>query len=62
MTIVYHLPANFRLWGLDQSDAEVVAELRWWLVLHARVLAGLVGAVAALWTSLESARTLPARN
>lgn len=61
ITLVYHLPANFRLWGLDQTDSEVVSELRWWLVLHVpRVVAGIVGAVAALWTSLESARTLPA--
>lgn len=60
ITVVYHLPANFRLWGLDQSDAKVTSELRWWLILHVlRVLAGLVGAVAALWTALESARTLP---
>ena len=60
ITGVYHLPANFRLWGLDQTDAEVTSELRWWLVLHVpRVLTGLVGAVAALWTSLESARALP---
>ena len=60
ITLVYHLPANFRLWGLDQTDAEVTSELRWWLVLHVfRVLAGLVGAVAALWTALESARTQP---
>lgn len=57
ITAVYHLPANFRLWGLDQSDARVASELRWWLVLHVpRVLAGLVGATAALWTALESAR------
>lgn len=61
ITLVYHLPANFRLWGLDQTDSEVISELRWWLVLHVpRVIAGIVGAVAALWTSLESARTLPA--
>lgn len=60
ITLVYHLPANFRLWGLDQTDSEVVSELRWWLVLHVpRVIAGIVGAVAALWTSLESARRLP---
>lgn len=60
ITAVYHLPANFRLWGLDQTDAEVTSELRRWLVLHVfRVLAGLVGAVAALWTALESARALP---
>ena len=60
ITAVYHLPANFRLWGLDQSDAEVTSELRWWLILHVpRVVAGLVGAVAALWTALESARALP---
>ncbi len=60
ITAVYHLPVNFRLWGLDQTDAEVTSELRWWLVLHVpRVLAGLVGAVAALWTSVESARALP---
>jgi len=60
ITLVYHLPANFRLWGLDQTDSEVVSELRWWLVLHIpRIIAGIVGAVAALWTSLESARTLP---
>jgi hypothetical protein len=60
ITTVYHLPANFRLWGLDQSDAKVTSELRWWLALHVpRVLAGLVGAVAALWTTLESARALP---
>lgn len=61
ITTVYHLPANFRLWGLDQSDAKVTSELRWWLILHVpRVVAGLVGAVAALWTALESARALPA--
>ncbi len=60
ITTVYHLPANFRLWGLDQSDAEVASELRWWLILHVpRVLAGLIGAVAALWTALESARAVP---
>lgn len=60
ITLVYHLPANFRLWGLDQTDSEVISELRWWLVLHVpRVIAGIVGAVAALWTSLESARRLP---
>ncbi|MEZ5215049.1 MAG: DUF1772 domain-containing protein [Ilumatobacteraceae bacterium] len=60
ITAVYHLPANFRLWGLDQSDAEVTSELRWWLVLHVpRVLAGLIGAIAALWTTVESARALP---
>ncbi len=60
ITAVYHLPANFRLWGLDQTDAEVTSELRWWLILHAvRTLAGVVGAVAALWTAVESARALP---
>ncbi len=60
ITMVYHLPANFRLWGLDQTDAQITTELRWWLVLHVpRVLAGLTGAVAALWTALESARSLP---
>lgn len=54
IAMVYHLPANFRLWGLDQSDAKVTSELRWWLVLHVhRVLAGLVGAVAAVWTALD---------
>lgn len=60
ITMVYHLPANFRLWGLDQTDSDVTSELRWWLVVHVlRVIAGLVGAVAALWTALESARALP---
>lgn len=60
ITAVYHLPANFRLWGLDQSDAKVTSELRWWLVLHVpRVLAGLVGAIAALWTTIEATRVLP---
>ncbi|MEQ8842054.1 MAG: DUF1772 domain-containing protein [Acidimicrobiales bacterium] len=60
ITAVYHLPANFRLWGLDQTDAEVTSELRWWLIMHVpRTLAGLVGAVAALWTALESAQALP---
>jgi uncharacterized membrane protein (DUF485 family) len=61
ITAVYHLPANFRLWGLDQTDSKVTSELHWWLIMHVpRTLAGLVGAVAALWASLESARTLPA--
>lgn len=60
ITMVYHLPANFRLWGLDQTDEKVTSELHWWLILHVpRVLAGLAGAVAALWTSIESARALP---
>ena len=61
ITLVYHLPTNIRLWGLDQTDAQVASELRWWLALHVpRILAGLVGTVAALWTSLASARALPA--
>ncbi len=60
ITAVYHLPANFRLWGLDQTDAEVTSELHWWLIVHVpRTLAGLVGAVAALGTALKSARMLP---
>lgn len=54
ITVVYHLPANIRLWGLDQTDAEVTSELRWWLVFHVlRVVAGLVGASAALRTALN---------
>lgn len=61
ITAVYHLPANFRLWGLDQTDAEVTSELRWWLILHVpRVIAGFVGAVAALETALAASRK-PAR-
>ncbi len=61
ITAFYHLPANFRLWGLDQTDAEVTAELRWWLIVHVpRTLAGLVGAVAALETALRSAQLLSA--
>lgn len=57
ITAGYHLPANFRLWGLDQTDAEVTSELRWWLILHVpRVIAGFVGAVAALRTALTEAR------
>jgi hypothetical protein len=57
ITAFYHLPANFRLWGLDQTDAEVTAELRWWLIVHVpRTLAGLVGAMAALETALKSAQ------
>lgn len=60
ITVVYHLPANFRLWGLDQTDAEVVSELRWWLIIHVpRTLAGLVGAVAALRAALESVQSSP---
>ncbi len=61
ITAVYHLPVNIRLWGLDQTDAEVTSELHWWLVMHVpRTLAGLVGAIAALGTALTSARMLPA--
>jgi uncharacterized membrane protein (DUF485 family) len=53
ITAIYHLPANFRLWGLDQTDAEVTSELRRWLILHVpRVAAGFVGAVAALRTAV----------
>ncbi len=56
ITAVYHLPANIRLWGLDQTDAQVTSELHWWLIVHVpRTLAGLVGAVAALRTALEAA-------
>ncbi len=56
ITTVYHLPANFRLWGLDQTDAEVTSELRWWLVIHVpRVIAGFIGASAALRTALVAA-------
>lgn len=29
ITAGYHLPANFRLWGLNQTDAKVTSELRW---------------------------------
>ena len=62
ITALYHLPANFRLWGLDQTDAEVTAELRWWLLVHVpRTLAGLVGAVAALETALKSAQLRPTK-
>ena len=56
ITAGYHLPANFRLWGLDQTDAEVTSELRWWLALHVpRVVAGFIGASAALRTALVAA-------
>lgn len=59
ITAIYHLPANFRLWGLDQTDAKVTSELHWWLTMHVpRTLAGLVGAVAALSTALQSVRAV----
>ncbi len=53
ITAAYHLPANFWLWGLDQTDAEVTSELCWWLILHVScVIVGFVGAIAALRTAL----------
>ena len=60
ITAVYHLPANFRLWGLNQTDAEVSSELRWWLIVHVpRVVAGFVGATAALGTALMADISAP---
>lgn len=54
ITLIYHLPANLRLWGLDQTPTEITTELRLWMILHAvRVIAGLFGAVAALRTAID---------
>jgi len=56
VTVVYHLPANFRIWSLDQSPAEVTTELNRWLILHVvRIAASLVATYAAFRASFEMA-------
>jgi len=48
VTLVYHLPANIRIWTGDMSPNELTSQLHWWLVLHAvRTAAGLVATIAA---------------
>lgn len=48
VTLVYHLPANIRIWSGDLSPAELTSQLHWWLALHAvRTAAGLVATIAA---------------
>ena len=48
ITLVYHLPANIRIWTGDFTADEATTQLHRWLLLHAvRTLAGLVAVVAS---------------
>ncbi|MGB3256394.1 MAG: DUF1772 domain-containing protein [Ornithinimicrobium sp.] len=48
VTLIYHLPANFRIWSGDLSSSELTTQLNWWLALHAlRTTAALVATIAA---------------
>lgn len=48
ITLVYHLPANIRIWTDDFTADEATTQLHRWLLLHAvRTLAGLVAVVAS---------------
>lgn len=56
ITLVYHLPANIRVWTDDFTADEATTELHRWLWLHAaRTLAGLV-AVVASFRAISTAR------
>ncbi|MGV8964907.1 MAG: hypothetical protein ACOH2F_01390 [Cellulomonas sp.] len=60
VTLVYHLPANFRIWSGDMSSSELTSQLHWWLALHAvRTAAGLVAATAAFLAVGASISTQP---
>ncbi len=56
ITLVYHLPANVRIWSLEQSSTEVATELNSWLIMHVlRVVASLVAAYATFRAIFEMA-------
>lgn len=54
ITIVYHVPANYRIWRHDLDATELSSELDRWLAFHAlRVLIAGLALVAALRAALE---------
>ncbi|MEM7142278.1 MAG: DUF1772 domain-containing protein [Actinomycetota bacterium] len=54
VTLIYHVPANYRIWQHDLTDAQISTELDRWLVFHAIRLVIAVAAMLAAFRAIAS--------